>query len=330
QEINETLFSLREVEVKQMTKKQWIMQEKNVKEVVMLKQRKFWHEHENRWNHDRYNPDEQAPKSREEIIAIYGYDIRNEEEPPCVRRRTRYGRGPNKYTRNWEDEDFYAKPQATTQSTRGSRRGGRRGGANQTRSIDVNQEEFPPLINNKQNLPIQGSVYSNRTISGRKYKEERINIKKSQQDAFPPLDLDSLHELINRTQNLTINDNVKKSREQNSGTLNVASNRRVHRDIRDVPFTDGGPRNVQGQGRGRGRGTCVGGMDGNLTKSRGNTGSSSGTRLSQDSVQHLHQYGDMDSVSVSQHHQKSNISSNYQVANKSMQDDGPRKSGRSN
>ncbi|KAJ9598926.1 hypothetical protein L9F63_026538 [Diploptera punctata] len=160
------------------------------------KAKKVWHEHENRWNHDRYNPDEQAPKSREEIIAIYGYDIRNEEEPPCVRRRRRYGRGPNKYTRNWEDEDSYAKPQATTQSTRGSRRGGCRGGANQTRSIDVNQEEFPPLINNKQNLPIQGSVYSNRTISGRKYKEERINIKKSQQDAFPTLDLDYHHELI--------------------------------------------------------------------------------------------------------------------------------------
>ncbi|KAJ9581727.1 hypothetical protein L9F63_023094 [Diploptera punctata] len=71
-------------------------------------------------------------------------------------------------------------------------------------------------------------------------------------------------------------------------------------------------------------------MDGNLTKSRVNTGSSSGTRLSQDSVQNLRQYGDMDSVSLSQHHQQSNISSNYQVANKSMQDDGPRKFGCSN
>ncbi|KAJ9573526.1 hypothetical protein L9F63_009090, partial [Diploptera punctata] len=279
------------------------------------KAKKVWREHENRWSHDRYNPDEQAPKSREELIAIYGYDIRNEEGPPRARRRRRYGRGPNKYTRNWEDEDAYGKPQATTQSTRGNRRGGRRGGANQTRGIDVNQEEFPPLINNKQNnensdtsaeqnLPIQGSTYSNRTIGGRKYKEERNNIKKTQQDAFPPLDLDShpkniVNELVNRTQNLTINNNVN-SREENSGTSNVASNRRVHRDIRDVPFTDGGPRNVRWRGRGRGRGSCVGGMDGNLTKSRGNIRSSSGTRLSQDSVQHLHQ--DEGNVHT-QHHQ---------------------------
>jgi len=55
------------------------------------KAKKVWREHENRWSHDRYNADEQAPKSCEELIAVYGYDIRNEEGPPRARRRRRYG-----------------------------------------------------------------------------------------------------------------------------------------------------------------------------------------------------------------------------------------------
>jgi hypothetical protein len=55
------------------------------------KAKKVWREHENRWSHDRYNAEEQAPKSCEELIAVYGYDIRNEEGPPRARRRRRYG-----------------------------------------------------------------------------------------------------------------------------------------------------------------------------------------------------------------------------------------------
>ncbi|XP_037048680.1 RNA polymerase II degradation factor 1 [Bradysia coprophila] len=62
-----------------------------------------------RWSHDKYNETEQAPKSRAELVHSYGYDIRNEDGPPRSRRRRRYGRGPNKYTRNWEDEKAYAK-----------------------------------------------------------------------------------------------------------------------------------------------------------------------------------------------------------------------------
>lgn len=79
---------------------------------------------------------DQAPKSREELLSVYGYDIRNEEAPPKARRRRRYGyvhtctllifiysfsyqslnylllssRGPNKYTRSWEDEEAYSRP----------------------------------------------------------------------------------------------------------------------------------------------------------------------------------------------------------------------------
>ncbi len=31
-----------------------------------------------RWKHDRFNPDQQLPKSTRDIIRIYGYDIRKD------------------------------------------------------------------------------------------------------------------------------------------------------------------------------------------------------------------------------------------------------------
>ncbi|XP_043267125.1 protein CASC3 isoform X2 [Venturia canescens] len=99
-----------------------------------VKEKKVWKDKEDKWNHDRYNDDEQAPKSHEELIAVYGYDIRNEEGPPRARRRRRYGRGPNKYTRNWEDEDAYGKtaPSITT-------------GKNSGKRTNKNGEDFPAL-----------------------------------------------------------------------------------------------------------------------------------------------------------------------------------------
>lgn len=56
-----------------------------------VKEKKVWKDKEDKWDHDRYNQDEQAPKSHDELIAVYGYDIRNEEGPPRARRRRRYG-----------------------------------------------------------------------------------------------------------------------------------------------------------------------------------------------------------------------------------------------
>ncbi|CAH3944866.1 unnamed protein product [Pieris brassicae] len=61
----------------------------------------------NKWSHDKFNENEQMPKSKDELVSIYGYDIRNEDAPPHARRNRRYGRGPNKYTRTWEDEEAY-------------------------------------------------------------------------------------------------------------------------------------------------------------------------------------------------------------------------------
>lgn len=68
-----------------------------------------------RWSHDRYDESEQAPKSRQELVSAYGYDIRSEDGPPRPRRRRRYGRGPNKYNRNWEDESAYIKSNNNSQ-----------------------------------------------------------------------------------------------------------------------------------------------------------------------------------------------------------------------
>lgn len=43
-----------------------------------------------RWSHDRFNANDQAPKSRSELVHSYGYDIRNEDGPPRAHRRRRY------------------------------------------------------------------------------------------------------------------------------------------------------------------------------------------------------------------------------------------------
>lgn len=45
----------------------------------------------NRWDHDMYNEREQAPKTRDELLASYGYDIREESEAPRARRHHKYG-----------------------------------------------------------------------------------------------------------------------------------------------------------------------------------------------------------------------------------------------
>ncbi|XP_069676047.1 protein CASC3-like isoform X2 [Periplaneta americana] len=311
------------------------------------KAKKVWREHENRWSHDRYNEDEQAPKSREELIAVYGYDIRNEEGPPRARRRRRYGRGPNKYTRNWEDEDAYSKPQVSATSARGGRRGGRRGGNNQNRQLDSDQqEEFPPLISNKQenndnsnnsvgqNPPIHGSTYSNRTMGSRKNnKEDRNSNRKPQQEAFPPLEPETHHnqnsEASHRTQ-ISTNISNANNREESANP----TGRRVHRDTRDGPFTDAAPRGGRGRGRSKGRGGG-GGVDnvhGNPVRGRGGSArSSSETRLQPDSVQHHHDSGNESAPPPAQqqqqhlHHQQHTgpPPSSFQMSNR-PQEDSPR------
>ncbi|CAG9764121.1 unnamed protein product [Ceutorhynchus assimilis] len=106
--------------------------------------KKVWQDKKEKWSHDKFDDHEQAPKSRQELVAIYGYDIRNEDGPPRARRRRRYGRGPNKYTRNWEDKNAYSKPPPARPQRKPK---------NPTREDDGDKEEFPPLGGAEQNRP---------------------------------------------------------------------------------------------------------------------------------------------------------------------------------
>uniref|UniRef100_F7G173 Protein CASC3 n=1 Tax=Monodelphis domestica TaxID=13616 RepID=F7G173_MONDO len=61
------------------------------------RQRKLWKD-EGRWEHDKFREDEQAPKSRQELIALYGYDIRSAHNPDDIKprrlRKSRYSPKP--------------------------------------------------------------------------------------------------------------------------------------------------------------------------------------------------------------------------------------------
>jgi protein CASC3 len=43
--------------------------------------KKLWAAND-RWTHDKFDPVQQTPKSREELIAEYGYDILAHNQPP--------------------------------------------------------------------------------------------------------------------------------------------------------------------------------------------------------------------------------------------------------
>ncbi|XP_028312100.1 protein CASC3 isoform X2 [Gouania willdenowi] len=62
--------------------------------------RKLWKD-EGRWEHDRFREEEQAPKSREELISIYGYDIRHNDRG---RGRGRGRRSRDGGQRSWVSE----------------------------------------------------------------------------------------------------------------------------------------------------------------------------------------------------------------------------------
>ncbi|XP_007565014.1 protein CASC3 isoform X2 [Poecilia formosa] len=88
--------------------------------------RKLWKD-EGRWEHDKFREEEQAPKSREELIAIYGYDIRNgggsgpgdrayrqrrprQSSPPGRDKRWRDGQRP---ARTWQNRGGGPPPPST-------------------------------------------------------------------------------------------------------------------------------------------------------------------------------------------------------------------------
>ncbi|XP_054032773.1 protein CASC3 [Dryobates pubescens] len=70
------------------------------------RQRKLWKD-EGRWEHDKFREDEQAPKTRQELIALYGYDIRAAHSPEDIKprrmRKPRFGSPPQRDP-NWAGE----------------------------------------------------------------------------------------------------------------------------------------------------------------------------------------------------------------------------------
>ncbi|NXO03528.1 CASC3 protein, partial [Rhinopomastus cyanomelas] len=70
------------------------------------RQRKLWKD-EGRWEHDKFREDEQAPKTRQELIALYGYDIRSAHNPDDIKprrmRKPRF-RSPPQRDPSWSNE----------------------------------------------------------------------------------------------------------------------------------------------------------------------------------------------------------------------------------
>lgn len=73
-----------------------------------LKKKPIWDSSE-KWHHDKFNLEDQKPKTKEELISTYGYDIRTETEAPRLNRRSKYGKGPQRYSRKSSDANAYAK-----------------------------------------------------------------------------------------------------------------------------------------------------------------------------------------------------------------------------
>ena len=71
----------------------------------------------NKWGHDLFQEDQQKPKSKDELVTSYGYDIRSDDSAPKALRRRKYGREPAKYTRNWSDADAYSNNKRSSGST---------------------------------------------------------------------------------------------------------------------------------------------------------------------------------------------------------------------
>ena len=146
------------------------------------KQKVWRSEQTEKWGHDKFLELEQEPKSKEELVASYGYDIRNEDNAPRARRRRRYGRGPNKYTRKWEDEDAYTPAMGAKTAERG--RGGVRGGGvgRGNRAPRVNdKEEFPSLENrdNHKDIETQKEDVRKKGSSDRTDRNERTDTRNS-------------------------------------------------------------------------------------------------------------------------------------------------------
>ncbi|XP_054917515.1 uncharacterized protein [Dermacentor andersoni] len=138
-----------------------VPEEKNEDDKGSRRQKKLWHD-EGVWGHDMYREEEQGPKTSDELVSIYGYDIRTETMPPRARRRRRYGRGPNKYQRNWEDEEAYT-PRSGSGRGGGLRGGRRTRGGGHIGNPPFRDEDFPDLNSKPSNPENSATVELDRT-----------------------------------------------------------------------------------------------------------------------------------------------------------------------
>lgn len=96
------------------------------------RERKIWDKGPVKWSHDMFVMEEQMPKSRDMLISLYGYDIREKNEPPSSDVRRQRGRG-----RGFRGRGY------------GRGRGGRgRGGSSSYQERDQQQEQHIENNNN--------------------------------------------------------------------------------------------------------------------------------------------------------------------------------------
>ncbi|XP_013381152.1 protein CASC3 isoform X2 [Lingula anatina] len=81
------------------------MGSEEIKEEEDRPKKTLWKD-EGKWLHDKFYDDMQAPKSKEEIIAMYGYDIRAYDKPPEAPRRFNSSRDGGYRKRNTKLSDF--------------------------------------------------------------------------------------------------------------------------------------------------------------------------------------------------------------------------------
>ncbi|GAB1597340.1 protein CASC3-like isoform X1 [Argonauta hians] len=60
-----------------------ITEDAEKEQLRLIPKKKLWKD-EGKWQHDRFREDQQAPKSREELMVIYGYDILASDQPPAA------------------------------------------------------------------------------------------------------------------------------------------------------------------------------------------------------------------------------------------------------
>ncbi|GFW89998.1 protein CASC3 [Trichonephila clavipes] len=238
------------------------------------RKKKLWLD-EGKWGHDRFREEEQHPKSRNELIETYGYDIRNEDGPPRARRRRRYGRGPTKYDRNWEDVTAYGRERrgGPRGISRGRRPGGRfRGGAG---FRGRGRRDFNPK--DSEDISNPDEVPNNQEIEGDSTTEIPV-INNNEFPALPSKDASEPSNDKSPEQNYFDKNNASESSEANSvrtitfENSNYSNRNSVERDVpprrgKTPPFSGnhergnrrGNPRGSRGSGRGdhsnrRGRG----------------------------------------------------------------------------